>query len=78
MAYNKATTRNDSVSAAKIVKKFTVELGIHRELRLDSTASAAYTPDDILRIETYAEELANEKITGALYILGEPHCRCES
>ncbi len=72
-AYNKATTRNDSVSAAKIVKKFTVELGIHRELRLDSTASAAYTPDDILRIETYAEELANEKITGALYILGEPY-----
>jgi cobaltochelatase CobN len=72
-SYNKATTPADSAAAAKTVKKFTVELGIHRDLRLDSTASAVYSPDEILRIETFAEELANEKITGPLYVLGTPY-----
>lgn len=59
--------------ASLLVKKYTVELGIHRELRLDSVAGKAYTADDILRIENFAEELANEKITGALYVMGQPY-----
>lgn len=59
--------------AAGLVKKYTVELGIHRELRLDSVASVTYSADDIARIENFAEELANEKITGALYVMGVPY-----
>lgn len=76
--YNRAASA-DNVNeaalrhAADLVKKYTVELGIHRELRLDSILSKAYTPDDISRIESFADELANEKITGALYVMGRPY-----
>ncbi|MDE6652372.1 MAG: cobaltochelatase subunit CobN, partial [Paramuribaculum sp.] len=74
--YNKETESDNCDSqrldkASKLVKKYTVELGIHRELRLDSTISQGYTADEVARIENFAEELANEKITGALYTLGE-------
>lgn len=59
--------------AALLVKKYTVELGIHRELRLDSVVSTPYSADEIVRIENFAEELANEKITGAYYVMGVPY-----
>lgn len=72
-AYNRAKTGNDSIQAARLVKKYTVSLGIHRELRLDSLMSRVYSHDDILRIENFADELANEKITGALYVMGVPY-----
>ena len=60
-------------AAAKTVKKFAVELGIHRELRLDSVMSLPYRADEIARIENFAEELANEKITGEHYVMGRPY-----
>lgn len=60
-------------NAALNVKRLTVELGIHRELRLDSLLNVAYTEQEIARIETFAEELANEKVTGELYTMGEPY-----
>lgn len=69
--YNRARTPADSLRASGLVKRYTLDLGIHRELLIDSTA--AMTPDDIMRIENFAEELANEKITGALYVMGEPY-----
>ena len=55
------------------MKKYVVELGIHRELRLDSLISKPYSAGEISRIESFAEELANEKITGALYVMGIPY-----
>ena len=70
-AYNRAKTGADSLKAARLVRKHTLELGIHRELRIDSTR--LFSPDDIARIEGFAEELANEKITGALYVMGVPY-----
>lgn len=60
-------------NAALKVKRLTVELGIHRELRLDSLLNIPYTEKEIARIETFAEELANEKVTGELYTMGEPY-----
>lgn len=69
--YNRATTHADSARTSALVKKYTLELGIHRELRIDSMKP--FSADDILRIENFAEELANEKITGALYVLGQPY-----
>uniref|UniRef100_UPI0026E28C85 cobaltochelatase subunit CobN n=1 Tax=uncultured Duncaniella sp. TaxID=2768039 RepID=UPI0026E28C85 len=59
--------------ASRLVKKYVVELGIHRELRLDSLISKPYSASEISRIESFAEELANEKITGALYVMGIPY-----
>lgn len=60
-------------AAARLVKKYTVELGIHRELRLDSTAAAVYNDEEITHIENFADELVHEKVTGAHYVLGEPY-----
>lgn len=68
-----AEGKPDTEKAAMKVKRLTVELGIHRELRLDSLLTTPYTEQDIARIETFAEELANEKVTGELYTMGEPY-----
>lgn len=59
--------------AALKVKRLAVELGIHRELRLDSVLTKPYTELEISRIEAFAEELANEKVTGELYTMGVPY-----
>ena len=50
-----------------------MKLGIHRELELDSLLTVPYAEEDIQRIENFAEELANEKITGQLYTMGIPY-----
>lgn len=55
------------------VKALTLKLGIHRELELDSISTKPYTEDEVARIESFAEELANEKITGQLYTMGVPY-----
>ena len=55
------------------VKALTVRLGIHRDLEMDSTLSQPYTADEVARIESFAEELASEKITGQLYTMGVPY-----
>ena len=78
MAYNKLADadkvdENALQHASLLVKKYAVEMGIHRELRLDSILTRPYSMDDIARIEGFAEELANERITGALYVMGTPY-----
>lgn len=75
-AYNDllyADGQPDTRAAALRVKRLTVELGIHRELRLDSLLTEPYTEAEIARIESFAEELAAEKITGELYTMGRPY-----
>ena len=75
-AYNDllyADGQPDTRAAALRGKRLTVELGIHRELRLDSLLTEPYTEAEIARIETFAEELAAEKITGELYTMGQPY-----
>ena len=59
--------------ASLAVKALTVKLGIHRDLELDSLPNKPYTEDEVARIENFAEELANEKITGQLYTMGVPY-----
>ncbi|ATV27314.1 cobaltochelatase subunit CobN [Prevotella intermedia] len=55
------------------IKVLVVRLGFHRDLGLDSVLTRPYTEEDILRIDNFAEELSNEKITGQLYTLGVPY-----
>lgn len=55
------------------IKEAVVKTGIHRDLGLDSLLSSPYSEDEISRIENFAEELINEKITGQLYSLGIPY-----
>ncbi|MBP5366477.1 MAG: cobaltochelatase subunit CobN [Bacteroidales bacterium] len=67
---NVSTTK----SASLLVKKIAVELGIASELQLDTTdLSVPYSEDEISKIESFAEEIANEKIVGQLYTLGEAY-----
>lgn len=68
-----ADSKPNTEKAALRVKRLTVELGIHRELRLDSLLAKPYAEQEIARIETFAEELSNEKITGELYTMGVPY-----
>ncbi|GAB6012765.1 cobaltochelatase subunit CobN [Viscerimonas tarda] len=55
------------------VKKIAVQMGLHRDLRLDSMLSNPYTNEEIERIENFAGEIANEKMTGHLYTSGIPY-----
>jgi cobaltochelatase CobN len=59
--------------ASLAVKKIAVQMGLHRELRLDSVLTSPYTTADIERIENFSEEIANEKMTGQLYTTGIPY-----
>ena len=52
------------------VKRLAVELGLHRELGLDSLRGRPYTEEEVARVEHFAEELVAEKITGQLYTMG--------
>ncbi len=55
------------------IKEIAIGMGIHRDLRLDSTLSQPYTEEEIARIENFAEEISNEKMMGQLYITGIPY-----
>lgn len=69
-AYNK----KPSVAHALKVKALTVKLGMAKELGLDNQQlNKPYTAEEVARVENYAEELANEKITGRLYTMGTPY-----
>lgn len=69
-SYEKKATVEQSLK----VKALTVKMGIARELGLDAKQmNKPYSADEIARVENYAEELANEKITGKLYTLGMPY-----
>lgn len=58
---------------ANKVKKIAVEMGIHRDLRLDSSIVSIWNEQEIARVEQFAEEIVNEKMTGQLYTLGIPY-----
>lgn len=67
----------DAAGAEKIalnIKKLTIEMGIASDLGLDTLSKdVPYTREEILRIGNFAEELASEKVTGRLYVMGEPY-----
>ena len=67
----------DAAGAEKIalnIKKLTIEMGIASDLGLDTMdRGVPYTEEEILRIGNFAEELASEKVTGRLYVMGEPY-----
>ena len=65
--------RQEVAKASLAVKALTIQLGIHRELELDSIPGKPYSENDILRIDNFAEEIATTKINGKLYTLGVPY-----
>lgn len=65
--------KGDKRSLALEIKKLTIQLGLNRDLSLDSDLNKPYSDADIERIESFAEELASEKVTGTPYTLGIPY-----
>ena len=75
-SFEKALNSGDEqqqLTLALVVKRMTVKEGLHRALELDSILDIPYSEDDIERIEHYVEEMSSEKITGQLYVMGEPY-----
>jgi cobaltochelatase CobN len=64
---------NEQPARSLAVKRIVLQMGLHRDLRLDSLAERPYTAADIERIENFAEEISTEKISGRLYITGTPY-----
>lgn len=60
----------DKKATALEIKRLTVEMGLDKDLSLDNDMTRPYTDDEIARIETYADELAAEKVTGTPYTMG--------
>ena len=71
--YRAVESGNDGTAESREVKDLVLEMGIHRDLRLDSLSVSGYTSEEIARIDNFAEELTNEKITGELYTMGVPY-----
>ncbi len=70
--------KSPSTEQSLRVKSLTVSLGIARELGLDTqNLKKPYTADEIARVEGFAEELVNEKITGQLYTLSVSYAEAD-
>lgn len=73
--YNAPEERQPELS--KKIKAIALKMGLHRDLQLDSIPDQPFTAEEIERIENYAEEIANEKMTGRLYTSGQSFSREE-
>lgn len=73
ISYEKADRDDIKRKFALDVKREAVRMGIHRELRLDSVLNNPYTDEEMLKLDNFAEEIANEKISTILYITGVPY-----
>ena len=71
-AYYKAAD-DKKADASLAVKRVALKMGLHRDLRLDSVPANPYSEEEVARIENFAEEIANEKMTGQLYTTGVPY-----
>lgn len=60
--------RNTAALKIKIIN-----FGFHKDLGLDSLKRGKYTTAELEKVDRFVEELANEKITGACYVMGEPY-----
>jgi cobaltochelatase CobN len=69
------TEETNQPAASFEVKKIAVKMGLHRDLRLDSMLTQPYKLKEIERIENFAEEISNEKISGHLYTSGVPYTK---
>lgn len=58
----------DKTKLATDIKALVATLGIDRDLNLHKKKT--FSDEDVARIESYADELASEKVTGTPYILG--------
>lgn len=70
---HKALDGNPDRTLGMRIKQEVIRLGLHRDLQLDSIPDRLYTAEELERLDVHAEEIANEKMQGAYYTLGEPY-----
>ena len=63
----------DASANTPSLKREIQSLGLHRDLGLDSVAGGKYTSEELAKVDAFVEELANEKVTGAYYVMGRPY-----
>ena len=59
------------------LKNKIISFGFHKDLDLDSVKGGKYTAEELEKVDCFVEELANEKITGAYYVMGHPYSDSE-
>ncbi len=64
---------NTNGAIGKSIKKEVLALGLHRDLGLDSLPNKIFTLQELEQLDIFIEEIANEKIMGAFYTMGEPY-----
>ncbi len=64
---------SNSSANSQDLKREIIAQGFHKDLGLDSIPEGRYTTLELQKIDAFLEELANEKITGAYYVMGVPY-----
>ena len=62
-----------STSEALALKQEVVQKGYHRDLGLDSLLTTPFTEEELEQLDAHLEEVANEKMQGAYYVMGRPY-----
>lgn len=73
ISYDKSDRDDIRDKFALEIKREAVRMGLHRELRLDSTLNVPFTEDEIRKVDNFAEEIASEKVYSTLYVTGVPY-----
>lgn len=55
------------------IKKQITSEGLNRELGLDDKLDVPYTQEELERLDAHLEEICNEHMQGAFYVMGEPY-----
>ncbi|MDR1502089.1 MAG: cobaltochelatase subunit CobN, partial [Prevotella sp.] len=55
------------------LKREVLNLGLHRDLELDSILTTPYNQKELEKLDLFIEEIANEKTMGAFYTLGKEY-----
>ncbi len=59
------------------LKNKIISFGFHKDLGLDSIKVGKYSAEELEKVDCFVEELANEKITGAYYVMGRSYSDLE-
>lgn len=65
--------KGDKRKLALKIKELSVKMGLAKDLNLDNNPKRPFSEADIERVEAYADELAQEKVTGTPYTMGIPY-----
>ncbi|WP_329904936.1 cobaltochelatase subunit CobN [Porphyromonas pogonae] len=71
--YHGAQDPAQQKSLALQIKQAVVALGVHRDLQLSEDKNTPLTAEEIIHVEDFLDEVAHEKVTGALYRMGQPY-----